>query len=88
MICPNDKIEMHKVTVMSHYDLPVDLDQCPSCGGIWFDRAELYTAKYGEAAKIETLEADSLAGNHLYSARGTKRSLLGLPIGFSRRISC
>ena len=60
MICPNDKIEMQPVKAESHYGQTVMLDQCPQCGGIWFDSYELYSAKQGQAAKIELLNAASL----------------------------
>jgi Zn-finger nucleic acid-binding protein len=55
MLCPVDKIEMHRVKIVSHYGQPVELDQCESCGGIWYDKAELFRAKQGEAEKIEAL---------------------------------
>jgi Zn-finger nucleic acid-binding protein len=55
MICPVDKIEMRRVKIISNYGLPIVLDQCERCGGIWFDEAELFRAKQGEAEKIELL---------------------------------
>jgi Zn-finger nucleic acid-binding protein len=60
MICPNDGTEMTQVKAESHYGQTVILDQCPGCGGIWFDHFELYKAKQGEADKIELLNADGL----------------------------
>jgi Zn-finger nucleic acid-binding protein len=60
MICPNDNIEMRQVKAESHYGQPVVLDQCPGCGGIWFDHFELYKARQGEADKIELLDAGNL----------------------------
>ena len=60
MICPNDRIEMHQVKIISHYDQPIDLEQCDGCGGIWFDESELFRAKQGEAEKIEVLNTDTL----------------------------
>jgi Zn-finger nucleic acid-binding protein len=61
MFCPNDNTEMYEVRVDSHYGLPVWLDQCPTCGGIWFDKAELFMARHGEAEKVEMLDAVLLA---------------------------
>jgi Zn-finger nucleic acid-binding protein len=55
MICPADKTEMHRVKIISNYGLPIVLDQCERCGGIWFDESELFRAKQGEAEKIELL---------------------------------
>jgi Zn-finger nucleic acid-binding protein len=60
MLCPNEKAEMRPVRVESHYGQSVLLDQCPECGGIWFDISELYMVKKGEAAKIELLNEDIL----------------------------
>jgi Zn-finger nucleic acid-binding protein len=60
LICPNEKIEMQQVKTESHYGQTVILDQCPGCGGIWFDSYELYMAKQGQAGKIELLNVDSL----------------------------
>jgi Zn-finger nucleic acid-binding protein len=60
MICPNDNSEMQQVKVVSHYNLPIILEQCKNCGGIWFDESELFNAKPGEAEKIELLNTDKL----------------------------
>jgi len=57
MICPNENAEMHQVVVHSHYGQPISLEQCDKCGGIWFDESELYSAKIGEAEKIEGLNS-------------------------------
>ncbi len=60
MLCPNENREMQPVKAESHYGQTVVLDQCPGCGGIWFDSFELYMAKQGQADKIELLDVDSL----------------------------
>jgi Zn-finger nucleic acid-binding protein len=60
MLCPNDSTEMHQVKIVSHYGVPIIIDQCAKCGGIWFDEAELFRAKQGEAEKIEMLDAEIL----------------------------
>lgn len=60
MFCPNDNVEMRQVKAEAHYGQLVLLDQCPDCGGIWFDKLELYMAKPGEADKIESLDVDNL----------------------------
>ncbi len=44
---------------MSHYGQPIPLDQCVSCGGIWFDESELFRAKQGEADKVDPIDAES-----------------------------
>ena len=60
MFCPVDKIEMHRVKIISYYGQPIELDQCEICGGIWFDESELFRAKQGEAEKIELLDINIL----------------------------
>jgi len=60
MFCPNDSNPMHQATVPSHYGQPVIIDQCGSCGGIWFDAFELYKVKQGEAVSVEAVNSDSL----------------------------
>jgi uncharacterized protein len=60
MICPNENIEMQPVKVESHYGQSVILDQCPGCGGIWFDKLELYELKQGQADSLEALNVDIL----------------------------
>ncbi len=60
MLCPADKIEMHRVKIISHYGQPIELNQCERCGGIWFDESELFRAKQGEAEKIEVLNINTL----------------------------
>lgn len=49
---------MHHVKIVAHYGQPIIVDQCQRCGGIWFDEAELFRAKQGEADRIEMLDAD------------------------------
>ena len=65
MICPNENIEMKQIIVESHYGQTVILDQCPECGGIWFDCFELYSVKQGQAENIELLNVDTLRASSL-----------------------
>ena len=44
---------MKNVKTVAHYGRPLILDQCEKCGGLWFDRMELFETKHGEAEKIE-----------------------------------
>lgn len=53
MKCPNCSILMKEVYTKSDYGLIIKLDQCPSCGGIWFDKWELYKIPKKEVAKID-----------------------------------
>ena len=60
MKCPNDNTEMCQVKIESHYGQPILLEQCKKCGGIWFDETELFSARHGEAEKIELFDSESL----------------------------
>jgi len=60
MKCPNDNTEMSQVKIEGHYGQPILLEQCKECGGIWFDETELFSARNGEAEKIEVLDSKSL----------------------------
>jgi Zn-finger nucleic acid-binding protein len=60
MKCPNDNSEMYQVKIEGHYGQPILLEQCKECGGIWFDEMELFSAKYGEAEKIEVVDSKNL----------------------------
>jgi uncharacterized protein len=92
MICPNDHIEMRQVRVESHYGLPVILEQCQSCGGIWFDQFELYSIKSAQAEKIELLDSEILscpaqvAGSKLVCPRDQNTLIQFSDINFPKEI--
>ena len=65
MNCPNENVEMKQVKVESHYGQTLILDQCPKCGGIWFDHLELYSVKQGQAEKIDGIRTDTLRTSSL-----------------------
>jgi len=60
MKCPNDNTEMNQARIEGHYGQPILLEQCKECGGIWFDETELFSARNGEAEKIEVFDPKSL----------------------------
>jgi len=60
MKCPNDNAEMTQVKIEGHYGQPVLLEQCKECGGIWFDEMKLFSARNGEAEKIEVFDSKNL----------------------------
>jgi len=72
--CPNCKIPTKHYQSQSHYGTPIILDQCQSCGGLWFDGMELLQVKIGEADNI-TFNRDALTryktilSNPLYCPR-------------------
>ena len=47
---------MHQVKIVANYGQPLFLDQCDTCGGIWFDESELYRARQGEAEKVDLID--------------------------------
>jgi Zn-finger nucleic acid-binding protein len=60
MKCPNDNTDMCQAKIEGHYGQPILLEQCKECGGIWFDETELFSARNGEAEKIELFDSKSL----------------------------
>jgi uncharacterized protein len=60
MTCPNCHVEMKKVKTLSHYGIAVELDQCPECGGIWFESDELYYVRKGEASNFDEVDSEKL----------------------------
>lgn len=42
--CPDCGQPLAQGSLASHYDAPIPVDECPACGGIWFDALELYMA--------------------------------------------
>ena len=60
MNCPNCKIEMQKVKTESHYGAEIDLDQCPECGGLWFDSDEVISVKFGNARNFDKVDTGKL----------------------------
>ncbi len=75
MKCPNDNTEMYRVKIESHYGQPILLEQCKECGGIWFDETELFSARHGEAEKIEVLDSKSL-----WNPTNVKKRVLRCPL--------
>lgn len=66
---------MNEVKTESHYGVPILLDQCSHCGGIWFDKEELLATKHGEAAKIDSILDTSI----LTQAKVFKKDSLSCP---------
>lgn len=86
MNCPYCHEPLHDVKIESHYDATIILNQCAKCGGIWFDKLELFSSKRGEAEEIDKLdekklgENTQLESNELYCPRdNTKLKLFQDP---------
>ena len=60
MHCPACNIKMKVVTVQAHYGERVFINQCASCGGIWFDSNELYRISPAEADTIDTVDVGKI----------------------------
>lgn len=58
--CPVCAIPMREIKAESTYDTPVFIDQCDTCGGLWFDDSEIYRIKIGEANDIEGVDKEKL----------------------------
>jgi len=41
---------------MANYGQPLFLDQCDTCGGIWFDRIGIVQSKAGRAEKVDLID--------------------------------
>lgn len=60
MTCPECSIEMDKVKTESNYGIPIVLNQCHRCGGLWFRDLQLFQVKISEAEKIDAVSAIDL----------------------------
>ena len=63
MKCPDCGEELKEVFTTSHYGARIVLDQCFSCGGIWFDNFELHPIPKNEIQNIEKVNMDKLQEN-------------------------
>ncbi len=57
--CPNADGVLAPVVVHDQQGMPLALDQCRSCGGVWFDRYELFRLDEGEAGKLDSVDQTS-----------------------------
>lgn len=60
MKCPNCAQDIHTVKANSTLGNVIVLDQCPACGGIWFDRWELYQTSDGAVDTLDPVNTGSL----------------------------
>ena len=59
--CPGCEGELKEVYAEAHYGRYLLLDQCKSCGGIWFDRWELYYLEDNEADRLDPVDKERLS---------------------------
>jgi len=60
LLCPNNDGELHRVSSHSRQGQPIVLDQCDHCGGIWFDRFELFQVDERDAAQLDAVDKQTL----------------------------
>lgn len=71
LVCPGCGDELHGSYAEANYGRVVLVDQCPSCGGVWFDRWELYFLKPGSLKELAGVdEKKFLAINPLLKGTG------------------
>jgi Zn-finger nucleic acid-binding protein len=58
--CPHCGVVMRPVSARARSGYCLLLDQCPTCGGIWCDRWELYPLSAEDAARLDPLDAAKL----------------------------
>lgn len=51
---------MHEVAARARTGYLILLDQCPTCGGVWCDRWELFPLAAEEAERIDSVDAERL----------------------------
>lgn len=54
--CPNGDGDLKPVRAPARLGMELLLDQCGSCGGIWFDRFELFQLNESQAASIDRMD--------------------------------
>ncbi|MCK5475080.1 MAG: zf-TFIIB domain-containing protein [Candidatus Pacebacteria bacterium] len=63
MKCPDCGGKLKEVFTTGHYGAKIVLDQCFTCGGIWFDNFESQSVPKREIEKIESINTDKLQKN-------------------------
>lgn len=63
MNCPNCQTAMLPIKTVSKYGTFVFIDQCPQCGGIWFDKDEMYLESHQQTDNFVDFNKDLLIKN-------------------------
>jgi Zn-finger nucleic acid-binding protein len=58
--CPKDNAKLDPVKAESRHGSAIVLDQCGCCGGIWFDKWELFQVDESRVKAVMSLDLDSL----------------------------
>jgi Zn-finger nucleic acid-binding protein len=67
--CPGCGSALKEVSAEANYGRHLLLDQCPDCGGIWFDHWELYFLKPGEVNRIDPVDREKLLALACFKSR-------------------
>jgi len=59
-LCPHCRQPLGEVTARARSGYLLALDQCRGCGGIWFDRWELFPLDHTEVARLESVDTERL----------------------------
>ncbi len=71
LTCPECGNGLKEVYAEANYGRILLLDQCDVCGGIWFDKWELYYLKDAEAKRLDAVNINSLlAGSPMQKGSG------------------
>ena len=65
--CPDCRVQMREVSARARTGYLLALDQCGGCGGLWFDRWELFPLHHEEVVDLDTVDLtmlDRSVGNH------------------------
>lgn len=60
LLCPGCGAVLRRVFAEASYGRVVALDQCPGCGGVWFDKWELYFVKGGRLKALASVDVKAL----------------------------
>jgi len=71
MACPNADGAIRPVLAHSRSGVPIRLDQCDHCGGLWFDRFELFQVDEAEAGTLDRVDKPGLR----FPAGGSEKPL-------------
>lgn len=64
LICPNCNGSLKETYAEANYGRVLILDQCETCGGIWFDRWELYLLTEAEAKRLDIVDVENLLSSN------------------------
>jgi len=61
LVCPECGGALHEVFAEANYGRVLLLEQCRRCGGVWFDRFELYFVTGSSLKELEAIDGASFA---------------------------